>query len=162
MYNKELSYGLSNPEGWILDSWSKLFNDYENFHVLAYFYPENRTIKTTNTLVFTYAADKYAYDNVSLREFVENEVEFHSKKRNKEVKDGGFYITKNNQSAIVKYFFDEKIDEYMAVAYIDAKKYIILICLFSKTPEIFYKSLKPFSEIVKSCNILPLIVVYPH
>jgi hypothetical protein len=160
MYHNQLSYALKNPSGWILDSWSKPFKS-SSMNVLGCFYPENRTLATTNSFVYTFALDKSDYENTSFDEFVKNDIKFNIEVNHKTVLDGGFYITQNDATAIVKYFFDENINEYIGVAYIDAPKNFIMICLFSKASNIFFNSLKPFSEIVKSCDILKITMVYP-
>lgn len=156
-YCDDLVFGLTAPEGWVLDdvSGSSLGLD-------AVFYPEKTSWKKTTMDMYVNVVDKKNGGEETIEELILRDISrFKDESPDLIVEDAPEpFLTRDGERVIVKYFKNSARWKYEAVAYIDEDKKVVLLVFGSDTAEEFKASLGSFEELVSSyiyMNMKPLI-----
>lgn len=145
VYGKNHAFGVNAPTGWVLDNKSGV-----NVGLQAVFYPAGDSWNSAVSVMYCNTALKEVKGNETIEKVIEYDINIFKNKSKADVKDGDNLQTDDNNTAIVKNFYDSTNKNYETVAYIDEKDVVVLLVLSSRNKEDFEKSLEPFKELVSS------------
>lgn len=144
VYEKDNSFMLSAPDGWVLDKKSGLYN---GIPIVAY--PKGSTWAKSEIVMYPKAFLKPG--DSSLKKFIEEDiaklVKINPKLTYKEIEK---LETADKKKAIVYEIIIGKKDDCENIAYFEEEKGFITLAMFSKSKELLKKNQKAFKQFVKS------------
>jgi len=146
IYGKNHAFGLTAPEGWILDNQSGV-----KYGIHAVFYRKGETWVNAETVMYANTASFEFNDVNTLEKLIEYDINnFKMNYRNVKSSKGKDINLKGGKIAKVRYFTGDKFGNFEAIAYIEEEKIGVMIVMSSKTKTGFDNSLTAFEKLVKS------------
>lgn len=143
IYGKDHAYGLSAPQGWVLDNQSGV-----NQGIHAVFYPEGGSWAESKAVMYSRINDK---TDKTLQDVIDADLKHMGQDApNYKIVDKESVTCTQGAKANIKFLSGDKFNTFEAVAYIEEPKKVITIVLTSRDEENFKPSVKAFYELVKS------------
>ncbi|MFA6212455.1 MAG: hypothetical protein WCT03_01640 [Candidatus Obscuribacterales bacterium] len=145
-YGRDHAYFITAPAGWVLDTESGVSQG-----IYAVFYPKGSSWKGPAVMYTNAAGREGRTPEVAIKH---DEEAMRSGSSKLKVVPGGSIQTKDNKTAVVKYFTGDKFGSYEAAGYIVEKNVVANIILTARNKAEYDKALPAFRSLVQSYRFI--------
>ena len=146
IYGNNYSFGLTAPNGWVLDNESGIS---QGLNVV--FYKKGESWGKAETVMYANTSSLEVEAHRTLDQLIKYDIsDFKSNYSDIVITDGKDILTKDSVKAKIKYLSGNSYGNFEAMAYLDGGKIGVMIIMSSRTKEGFDNSLTAFEDLVRS------------